>query len=155
MTGTQDPDTQDYAAMIDAITDGWVSAMGIRFTRATKDEVVAELVVGPVHRQPLGIVHGGVHAGLIEAIASVGASLGELAHGRMAVGLENHTSFLHAVREGRLRGVGRPVQRGGRTHVWDVNVLDEKDRVVATGRVRLLVIAEGSPLGGAPAKVGG
>ena len=147
------PKTEDFAAMVDALTDGWKSAMGVHFTRATKDEVIAELTVGPPHRQSLGIVHGGVHAGLVEAVASVGASLAALEHGRVAVGLENHTSFLHAVREGRLRAVGRPVRSGRQTHVWAVDVLDERDRVVASGRVRLLIIEQGSHLGGGAAKL--
>ena len=133
--------------MLDAVNDGWKAATGVRFTRVTKEEVVAELVIAPAHRQALGVVHGGVHAGLVETVASVGASLASLEHGRIAVGLENHTSFLHAVRDGKLRAVGRPVASGRQTHVWAVDVFDDKDRVVATGRVRLLVIEQGSRLG--------
>jgi len=145
--------TEDFAAMINAVADGWKSAMGVQFVRATADEVVAELVVGAQHRQPLGIVHGGVHSGLVEAVASVGANLTLIPLGQYAVGLENHTSFLHAVREGRLRAVGKPVHSGAKSRVWHVDVLDDKDRVVATGRVRLIVIAEGSNLGGQGATV--
>jgi len=138
----------DFAAIVETFTDGWKAAMGIRFTQATKDEVSAELVVGPQHLQPLGIVHGGVHAGLVEGVASVGASLNVAEQGRFAVGLDNHTSFLHAVRGGKLVAIGRPVQRGRQTHLWEVNVRDDRGRVVATGRVRLLVIEQGSVLGG-------
>ena len=143
----------DFADAVQGMTDGWRAAMGVRFVRATVDEVVAELVVADVHRQPLGMVHGGVYAGLIESVASVGASLFAMQEGRYAVGLENHTSFLHAVREGTLRAVGRPMTRGKRTHVWRADVLDEGDRIVATGTVRLIVVERGSPLGGEPAKL--
>ena len=127
--------------------------MGVRFVRATADEVVAELVVGPVHLQPLGIVHGGVHAGLVETVASVGANIPLFETGRYAVGLENHTSFLHAVREGTLRAIGKPVLTANRSAVWEVNVVDNRARVVATGRVRLIVIDRGSKLGGRAADV--
>lgn len=143
----------DFADAVQGMTDGWRAAMGVRFVRATVDEVVAELVVADVHRQPLGMVHGGVYAGLIESVASVGASLFAMQEGRYAVGLENHTSFLHAVREGTLRAVARPMTRGRRTHVWRADVLDEGERIVATGTVRLIVVERGSPLGGEPAKL--
>lgn len=138
---------------MNALPAGWTSAMGMRYLRATVDEVVAELEVGAVHRQALGIVHGGVYAGMIESVASVGASLHAMQSGRLAVGLENHTSFLHAVREGVLRATGRPLARGRRSHVWQVDVTDAAGRVAATGRVRLLCIEADAPLAGEPAGV--
>ena len=136
----------DLVALIESIHDGWKSAMGIRFVRATAEELVAELTVGPEHLQPLGIVHGGVHSGLIETVASVGASISVIPLGKVAVGLENHTSFLHAVRGGSLRATGRPLAGGKRSQVWQVDVHDEKGRLVSTGRVRLLVIDQDASL---------
>ncbi len=144
---------RDFAEMIETVTDGWKTAMRLRFVRATVDEVVAELEVSDVHRQPLGIVHGGVYAGMIEATASVGASLNAMPGGQYAIGLDNHTSFLHAVREGKLRVTARPVARGGRSHLWDADVVDGTGRTVATGRVRLLVVDRGSKLGGEGAEL--
>ena len=65
----------------------------------------------------------------------------------MAVGLENHTSFIRAVRQGRVRAVARPITRGRTTPVWQCEVLDEQQRIVATGRVRLLCIARDAAIG--------
>ncbi len=100
------------------------------------------------HLQPHGIVHGGVYAGLVETVASVGAALNVMAHGLTAVGLENHTSFLRAVREGTLRATARPLTRGRRTQVWEATVTDSAGRVAATGRVRLLCLEAGADLAG-------
>ncbi len=141
-------DETDFAAMIETMPDGWKTAMGIRFVHATPERVVAELDIGPMHLQPLGIVHGGVHAGLIEAVASVGANLTLFSLGKYAVGLENHTSFLHAVRSGKLRATGTPIYSGKQSRVWEVNIHDSEESLVATGRVRLHVIEAGSKLGG-------
>ena len=82
---------------------GWVGTTGLRILSATRDEVVAELEVQPKHLQAYGIVHGGVHAGVVETLASIGAAVDAMAAGRTVVGLENHTSFLRAVRSGKLR----------------------------------------------------
>jgi uncharacterized protein (TIGR00369 family) len=129
--------------------EGWLQAMGITITRATQDEVRAELTVGQEHLQGYGIVHGGVHCGLIETLASIGAALFALPNGQSVVGLENNTSFVRAVRAGaKLHAVSTPITRGRRTQVWEARVLDEDERIVAIGRVRLLCIESDQPLAG-------
>ena len=140
--------SQDFAEKMNELRGGWPGAMGIVITSATQDEVTAELIIGPQHLQPYGVVHGGVHCGLIETLASVGAALFALPRGQSVVGLENSTSFVRAVREGKLRAVSTPITRGRRTQVWETRVLDEEDRVVATGRVRLLCLESDQPLAG-------
>ncbi len=140
--------TEDFTEALNQNRDGWNIAMGVRFVRVTFDEVVAELTIGPEHRQAYGIVHGGVYSGVIETIASVGAAMNAMRDGRSAVGLENTTAFLHAVREGTLRATAVPVMRGKRTQVWDARVEDERGRVVSTGRVRLLCLEPDAKLAG-------
>lgn len=122
--------------------------MGLHFLRATADEVKAELEIGADHLQAYGIVHGGVHSGVIETVASVGAALAALPRGQSVVGLENHTSFLLAVREGKLHATARPLMRGRRTQVWEADVKDDAGRTVATGRVRFIALEAGASLAG-------
>jgi len=142
-------ETDDFARTLNDSVDGWNKAMGIHFVRARADEVVAEIEIGPVHRQPYGIVHGGVHAGLIETVTSTGAGIYALQHGKSVVGLENHTSFLKAVREGKLVITAVPLSRGRSTQVWEAKITDEGGRLVATGRVRLFALDPGAPIAGA------
>lgn len=138
----------DVSEFLNAHLDGWSTAMGLRYVRASRDEVVAELTVGPQHLQIYGIVHGGVHAGLVETLASVGAALNGVERGQAAVGLENHTSFLRAVRSGVVRGTAHPLTRGRRSQVWEVNVHDADDHLLATGRVRVLCLDPGTEVAG-------
>lgn len=143
--------TEDFSAFANGLSDGWKTAMGVTFLKVNSEEVIAELVVGPVHRQPLGIVHGGVYSGLVEAVCSVGAGFDAMKRGKLVVGLENHTSFLSAVREGIIRATARPLSRGSRSQVWEASITDSNGRVAATGRLRLLVLDRGAPLGGSSA----
>jgi 1,4-dihydroxy-2-naphthoyl-CoA hydrolase len=46
--------------------DGWAREMGIVVTVASADEVVAHFDIAPRHLQAYGIVHGGVHCGVVE-----------------------------------------------------------------------------------------
>lgn len=138
----------DLAPMLNQQRDGWNTAMDVRFVRATADEVIAEWTVGGVHRQAYGIVHGGVHCGVIETLASIGAAVVAMSRGQTVVGLENHTSFIRAVREGKLRATAKPLTRGRRTQVWEGVIVDEQGRTVATGRVRLLCLDAETELAG-------
>ena len=120
--------------LINASLGGFNNALGLTFTRAEPNEFVAELEVDDRHLQPYGLVHGGVYAGMIESLCSTGAALTVWEKNRSAVGLENSTSFLKAVRSGRLRGTARPLVLGRRSHVWEADVYDDRDRLVASGR---------------------
>ncbi len=135
--------------MVDLINSmpGWVREMGIVVTSASTDEVVCEWQVAEKHYQGYGIVHGGVHSGVIETLASIGAALVAHPRGQRVVGLENNTSFIRAVRSGRLRGTARPVTRGRSSQVWEAWIRDEAGQLVAQGRVRLLCIDEKRDLG--------
>ena len=145
MASTSAPDA---LAFLNEHLGGWNRAMGLTFVSASGDLVVGELTVTEVHRQPYGIVHGGVHAGIIETACSTGAALNAMARGQTVVGLENSTSFIHAARGGLLRVTARPLTRGRRSQAWTADVTDETGRILATGRVRLLCLDPGADVAG-------
>lgn len=147
------PEAPDYTEQINASRGGFNETLGLRFLRVTADEVVAEVPVGPHLLQPYGLVHGGVHATIVETLCSVGAAIHALPSGKTTVGLENSTSFLRATRGGRLVGRARPVHRGRRTQVWEVEIRDDDDALVATGRVRLMLLDQGAVLAGRRVRV--
>ncbi len=129
--------------------------MGLVFSLANADEVVASWQVEAHHRQPYGIVHGGVYCGVIEALCSTGAAISAMSTtGYSVVGLENTTSFIRAVRGGRLTARARPVHRGRRSQVWEATVSDEQGRTVASGRVRLMCLEPDTALAGESLSVG-
>jgi uncharacterized protein (TIGR00369 family) len=138
-------DENDVAGEFTKRRGGWAEANGLTFITVTEQECVVELTVAEQHLQPYGIVHGGVHAGIIETICSMGAAYAAYKRGHKGgvVGLENHTSFIKAVRAGTvLRGTAVPVTRGRTTQVWDAKVTDPQGQVVARGTVRLLCVSE-------------
>jgi uncharacterized protein (TIGR00369 family) len=122
--------------------------IGLRFTRASADEVAAEIPVTATLLQPYGLVHGGVYATIVETLASAGAALSVMSRGQTTVGLENSTSFLRGVREGVLHARATPQHQGGRTQVWSVEIRDADGREVAVGRVRMLCLERGAAIAG-------
>jgi 1,4-dihydroxy-2-naphthoyl-CoA hydrolase len=122
--------------------------MGVRIVSASRDEVVVEYDVDDRHRQPYGIVHGGMHCAAVETACSTGAGHDALARGHFVVGVENHTSFIRAVRTGRIRVTATPITRGRRSQVWEATARDAQGRIVSTGRVRLLCLDPDTQLAG-------
>lgn len=140
--------TDDAVQMLNAARGGFEVSLGLVFTRASSDEVACEVPVGPNLHQPYGMVHGGVYASIVETLASVGAALFAMPRGQTAVGLENTTSFLRAVRKGTLIGVARPLHRGRATQVWEVEIRGDDGKIAATGRVRMLCLEPGAAVAG-------
>ena len=114
----------------------FIEHLGLHIGPATADEVTAHWSVRPDLHQPHGILHGGVHCSVVETRASVGASLWLGDRGRV-VGVSNSTDFYRAASEGELTSVARPVHRGRSQQVWLVETVDEAQRLLARGQVRL------------------
>jgi 1,4-dihydroxy-2-naphthoyl-CoA hydrolase len=144
---SKDPNVANAVNAMHAET--WAGVLGLEVITATRDEVVAEFTVRANHLQPHGIVHGGVYSSVIESLASIGAAIDAMRYGRTVVGLENHTSFVRAVRSGVVRGTARPLTRGRRSQAWEVSLVDGTGALVATGRVRLLVLEPEARVAGA------
>jgi 1,4-dihydroxy-2-naphthoyl-CoA hydrolase len=131
---------------------GFMKLLGMSMLSMSEAEVVAELQVIPAHHQPMGIVHGGVYCALVETVCSIGAYLHASKHGLTVVGVDNQTSFLRATRTGVLRVSGKPLSVGRRTQLWQAEIHNAGEVLVATGRVRLMCIEPETRLGGEPAK---
>lgn len=116
--------------------DDFNRVLGTEFAEVTPDKVVLRCPIRPHLHQPYGIVHGGVYCALVETAASVGAATWLGDNGNV-VGVANHTNFIRATREGTLTVTATPVQRGRTQQLWQVDLVDDKDRLVARGEVRL------------------
>src|SRR2546427_12554355 len=94
-----------------------VETLGIRFTEATADRVVAELE----WREALTTVGGSLHGGALMALADTigaAATILNLPDGASTTTLESKTNFFAAGRAGTLRGQATPHRSGRRTQVW-------------------------------------
>ena len=56
------------------------------------------------------------------------------------VGQELNANQLRAVPEGWVYGVARPLHLGRSSHVWDVRLTDEADRLTCVSRVTMAVL---------------
>lgn len=129
---------------------GLNGVIGLEFLEVGPDRVTARLEVTSTHQQPYGIVHGGVHCAMIEAVASAGGALWAMEQGMPgAVGVSNTTDFLRSVRSGELRAEAVPVHQGRTQQLWQVTVTRGSDgKPVARGQVRLHNLERPEAVGG-------
>jgi uncharacterized protein (TIGR00369 family) len=143
-----DSNQTSHAAEPWADSGAWNRHLGLELTELSGERVTGEWQIDARHFQPYGIVHGGVYCSVVETVCSIGAALSVIGDGLSVVGLDNHTSFIRAVRGGRLSVVATPITRGRRTQLWEAVIKNEAGQVVATGRVRVLCLAPGTELAG-------
>lgn len=114
--------------------------LGIRFTRLTKEEVVATMPVDSRTHQPFGILHGGASVVLAESVCSVGAWLNIDTATQLAVGQEINANHIRPVRNGIVRATGRPIHRGATTQVWEIRIETETGKLVCISRCTIAVV---------------
>ena len=143
-----DPENPDLVQILNENRGSFNELIGLRFVKASLDEVVAEVPISDKLQQPYGLVHGGVYSAIVETLCSSAGALYNHASGRRTVGLDNSTTFLRGARGGTLTGTATPLARGRRTQVWETTITDDDGRLVAKGRVRLLNLEDGSAIAG-------
>ncbi|WP_189080011.1 hotdog fold thioesterase [Mangrovihabitans endophyticus] len=113
--------------------------MGIEFTEASPDRVVATMPVEG-NTQPFGLLHGGASCVLAESLGSVGAALhGQTVDRPVAVGVDINATHHKAVRAGRVTGVATPAHRGRTMTTYEVVITDERGDRVCTARITCLL----------------
>jgi 1,4-dihydroxy-2-naphthoyl-CoA hydrolase len=114
--------------------------LGIEFTEIGADFLRGRMPVADRTRQPFGILHGGASVALAETLGSVAAGLVVDPDRYRVVGQEINANHVRAVTDGFVIGTTRPLHLGKRSHVWEIRIADEQDRLVCISRITMFVI---------------
>ncbi|MBK5269451.1 MAG: hotdog fold thioesterase [Bacteroidia bacterium] len=115
--------------------------LGIEWTEIGKNFLKAKMPVDHRTIQDYGILHGGASCVLAETIGSIGSYL-IIDHTKFfCVGLEINANHIRTAREGYVTGIATPIHIGGSTHVWDIKIFDEKDKLVCVSRLTVAILA--------------
>ena len=121
-----------------------VSHLGIEFTEIGNDFLKATMKVNAHTVQPMRILHGGASVVLAETLGSIASTLMiEDFTKNQAVGLEINANHIRSVPEGtEVEGIVRPVHIGKTTHIWNIEIYDNKKRLTCTSRLTMLILCK-------------
>lgn len=115
--------------------------LDIQCTEMGTDYVVATMPVDHRTHQPMGLLHGGASAALIESIGSIGSALLCDLTKEYPVGLEINANHIGGMRSGLVKAIGKVVHAGKRTHVWQVDLFDDaNEKLICTGRLTVMIV---------------
>lgn len=114
--------------------------LGIEFLEIGDDFISARMPVNEKTHQPYGILHGGASVVLAETLGSVASNLIVNSEKYIAVGLEVNANHLRPVKSGFVKGICKPIHIGGKTHVWDIRLYDDRGKMNCISRLTVAIV---------------
>ena len=114
--------------------------LGIEWVEVGDDFLKARMPVDHRTIQHYGLLHGGASCVLAETVGSVASAM-VIDHSKfLCVGLEINANHVRGVRQGSVTGVASPLHLGNSTHVWDIKIIDEKEKLICVSRLTVAIL---------------
>ncbi|MFA8434622.1 MAG: hotdog fold thioesterase [Marinifilaceae bacterium] len=114
--------------------------LGIEYTEVGEDYLIAQMPVNQTTWQPMKILHGGATMALAE---SVGSALSVI-HTNLTQfdvkGMEINANHLRSVKKGKVIAKAHFLHKGKNSHIVQINVLDEMEKLVSVCRLTNMII---------------
>jgi 1,4-dihydroxy-2-naphthoyl-CoA hydrolase len=114
--------------------------LGIRFSELGDNYIRATMPVNDRTKQPYGLLHGGASAALAETLGSAASALVIDLSKWICVGMEINANHIRAVKEGIVTATCSPLHLGASSHVWDIKITDEKNKLVCVSRLTVAIL---------------
>lgn len=115
-----------------------IEHLNIIYSDYTDNSLSATMPVCHFTHQPLGMLHGGASVVLAETLGSLAANFC-VDQDHYCVGLDINANHIRAMREGHVIGTATPIHLGISTQVWQINITDERERLVCSSRLTIAV----------------
>jgi 1,4-dihydroxy-2-naphthoyl-CoA hydrolase len=114
--------------------------IGIQFSDVGADFLKATMPVDYRTKQPYGLLHGGASCVLAETLGSVASAMVIDPEKFICVGLEINANHVRSAREGIVTGTCTPIHIGASTHVWDIKIHDEREKLICVSRLTVAIL---------------
>jgi 1,4-dihydroxy-2-naphthoyl-CoA hydrolase len=117
-----------------------INHLGIEFTGIGDDYLEATMPVDDRTKQPMGLLHGGANVALAETLGSLAASLTLDLSKQACVGLEINANHVRAVKEGKVKGVAKPIHIGKSTQIWEIKIYNQSEQLCCISRITMAIL---------------
>jgi 1,4-dihydroxy-2-naphthoyl-CoA hydrolase len=114
--------------------------IGIEITELTENSVSGKMPVDRRTIQPAGILHGGSSVVLAESLGSIASVLVINQEKYNCVGLEINANHVRPVSKGFVYGTATPIHIGGKTHIWEIKIVNEQQKLVCISRLTMALL---------------
>ncbi len=114
--------------------------LGMKFIEIGDNFLKATMPVDERTKQPYGLLHGGASVALAETLGSVGSALIIDTSKMICVGLDINANHIRGVKSGFVIGIATPLHIGASTHVWEIKIIDENDKLVCISRLTVSIL---------------
>ena len=114
--------------------------LGLEWVEIGKDFLKAKLPVDHRTIQPYGLLHGGASCVLAETIGSVASHLVIDPSEFYCVGIEINANHIRSAKEGFVYGTCSPLHIGSSTHVWDIRITNEEEKLICISRLTVAIM---------------
>jgi 1,4-dihydroxy-2-naphthoyl-CoA hydrolase len=116
--------------------------LGMQFVELGNDFLKMSMPVDERTKQPYGLLHGGASCALAETVGSVASALVIDPAKFICVGLEINANHVRGVRNGLVIATATRLHLGASTHVWDIKIHDENNKLVCVSRLTVSILAK-------------
>jgi 1,4-dihydroxy-2-naphthoyl-CoA hydrolase len=120
--------------------DTLLSHLQIEFTEVAENYIIAKMPVNQNTSQPMGILHGGASIALAESIGSIGSYLLVDKNKETALGIEINANHVGSAYDGHVYGKGEIIHKGKSTHIWNIEIRDDNDKLISISRLTIMII---------------
>lgn len=114
--------------------------IGIEWVEVGENFIKAKMPVDHRTNQPYGLLHGGASCVLAETLGSVASAM-VIDHSKFyCVGIEINANHIRGVKAGYVTGVVLPLHLGNTTHVWEIKIYDETEKLTCVSRLTVAIL---------------
>lgn len=114
--------------------------LDMKFTELGDNYLKATMPVNNTTQQPYGLLHGGASVALAETVGSFGSALIIDREKFICVGLDINANHIRGVKTGLVTAVGTPIHIGNTTHVWEIKIFDEQEKLTCISRLTVAIL---------------
>jgi 1,4-dihydroxy-2-naphthoyl-CoA hydrolase len=115
--------------------------LGIDLTEITDNSLKCKMLINNNTMQPMRFLHGGASTALAETLGSMASNLVVDNNKYVCMGLEINANHIRPVSSGYVYAEAKPIHLGKNTHIWSVEIYNDKGKLACISRLTTAVIS--------------
>ena len=118
--------------------------LGMQWVEVGNDYLKMSMPVDDRTKQPYGLLHGGASCALAETVGSVASYYVLDPSKYICVGLEINANHIRSAKQGIVTATATRLHLGSTTHVWDIKIHDENEKLICVSRLTVAILKKPS-----------